>query len=160
MPARQAQDVVNGNQTMEAIERVLSELSREIVTSDQDIVSAYTSDFRRQYVGATSAVLRPRNVEEVQMIVRACAANRVGLVPQGGNTSYCAAATPSDRGDELVLTLERMNRLREIDAANLSLTADAGIVLCELQQAASDAGVMLPLAWLAAVLPDRRQSLH
>jgi FAD/FMN-containing dehydrogenase len=131
---------------MEAIERVLSELPQEIVTRDQDIISAYTTDFRRQYVGTTSAVLRPRSVEEVQKIVRACAAHHVGLVPQGGNTSYCTAATPSDRGDELVLTLERLNRLREIDAANLSLTADAGIVLSELQQAASDADLLLPLA--------------
>lgn len=131
---------------MKAIERVLFELPQEIVTTDQDIVSAYTTDFRRQYTGATSAVLRPRNVEDVQEIVRACAAHHVGLVPQGGNTSYCTAATPNDRGDELVMTLERMNRLREIDTANLSLTADAGIVLSELQQAASGHDLKLPLA--------------
>ncbi|MEK1929515.1 MAG: FAD-binding oxidoreductase [Pararhizobium sp.] len=131
---------------MEPVERVLSELPQEIITRDQDIVSAYATDFRRQYVGTTPAVLRPRNVEEVQRIVRACAAHRVGLVPQGGNTSYCTAATPSDRGDELVLSLERMNRVREIDPANLSLTADAGTILSELQQAAADADLMLPLA--------------
>ncbi|MGR9148136.1 FAD-binding oxidoreductase [Rhizobium leguminosarum] len=131
---------------MEAIERVLSELPQEIVTRDQDIVSTYTTDFRRQYTGATPAVLRPRTVAEVQQIVRACAAHRVGLVPQGGNTSYCTAATPSDRGDELVLSLERMHKIREIDAANLSLTADAGTILSELQQAASDVDLMLPLA--------------
>lgn len=131
---------------MDRIEQALSQLPAGIATRDQDIISAYATDFRRQYTGVTRAVLRPRSTEEVQLIVRTCAAHRVGLVPQGGNTSYCAAATPSDTGDDLVLSLERMNRLREIDALNLSVTADAGMILSELQQAAADADLMLPLA--------------
>jgi len=131
---------------VDAIERALSELPAEIVTRDQDIVSAYLTDFRGQYRGASKAVLRPRNTAEIQVIVRACAANEVALVPQGGNTGYCTAATPSDSGLELVVSLEKMNTVREIDAANLSLTADAGAILSDLQQAASDAGLLLPLA--------------
>ncbi|WP_085026430.1 FAD-binding oxidoreductase [Ensifer aridi] len=131
---------------MDRIEQALSQLPAGIATRDQDIISAYATDFRRQYTGVTRAVLRPRSTEEVQLIVRVCAAHQVGLVPQGGNTSYCAAATPSDRGDELVVSLERMNRLREIDALNLSVTADAGMILSELQQAATDVDLMLPLA--------------
>lgn len=132
--------------TMDHIEEVLAHLPQEIVTRDQDIISAYTTDFRRYYVGRTTAVLRPRNTEQVQHIVRACAERRVPLVPQGGNTSYCTAATPSDKGDELVVSLERMNTVRDLDAANLSVSADAGIILSDLQQVAADADLLLPLA--------------
>lgn len=131
---------------MQCIDSVLLGLPAEVVTKDQDIISSYVTDFRRQYVGATSALLRPRNTDEVQTIVRACAKHQVGLVPQGGNTSYCAAATPSLEGRELLISLERMNRLRELDAENLSITVDSGIILSDLQKAAGDADLMLPLA--------------
>ncbi|PDS27701.1 FAD-binding oxidoreductase [Rhizobium phaseoli] len=131
---------------MRRIDSVLLDLPEDLVTKDQDIISAYVTDFRRQYVGATTALLRPRNTAEVQTIIRACAKHTVGIVPQGGNTSYCTAATPSADGQELLISLERMNTLRELDPQNLSITADAGMILSELQSAADDAGLMLPLA--------------
>jgi FAD/FMN-containing dehydrogenase len=131
---------------MNHVERALARLPEEIVTRDQDIIAAYTTDFRRQYTGRTQAVLRPRTVAEVQEIVRACGLFGVAIVPQGGNTGYCAAATPSEAGDELVVSLERMNEVRDIDPANLSVTAEAGIILSELQQAADGADLLLPLA--------------
>ncbi|TKV70788.1 FAD-binding oxidoreductase [Rhizobium sp. AU243] len=131
---------------MSHAESVLAQLPEEIVTRDQDIISAYTTDFRRQYTGHTPAVLRPRTVAEVQHIIRACAAAKVPLVPQGGNTSYCTAATPGVAGDELVVSLERMNKVRDLDPANLSVTAEAGMILCDLQTAAADADLLLPLS--------------
>jgi FAD/FMN-containing dehydrogenase len=131
---------------MQCIDSVLLDLPEGVVTKDQDIISSYVTDFRRQYVGATAALLRPRNTAEVQAIIRACAKHKVGLVPQGGNTSYCTAATPSADGQELLVSLERMNRLRELDAENLSVTAEAGMILSDLQRAAADVGLMLPLA--------------
>ena len=57
---------------------------------------------------------------------------RIAVVPQGGNTSYCGGATPSARGDQLVLSLHRLNRIREVDAANFSLIAEAGCVLLDV----------------------------
>ncbi len=131
---------------MQRVDSVLLELPEEVVTRDQDIISSYVTDFRRQYAGATTALLRPRNTAEVQEIIRACAKHKVGIVPQGGNTSYCTAATPSADGQELLVSLERMNRLRELDPENLSVTADAGMILSELRRAADDAGLFLPLA--------------
>ena len=80
---------------MQPIEQVLAQLPAEIVTRDPDIIASYATDFRRQHTGRTPALLRPRDTAEVQRIVRACAAAGVALVPQGGNTGYCAAATPS-----------------------------------------------------------------
>ncbi|MET4691900.1 FAD-binding oxidoreductase [Sinorhizobium fredii] len=131
---------------MDKIGEALDRLPDHMITRDQDIIAAYTTDFRRLYTGKTSALLRPRSTTEVQQIVHVCAQYGVPLVPQGGNTSYCTAATPSDRGDELVVSLERMNKIRELDASNLSITADAGVVLSDLQDSASNAGLLLPLA--------------
>ncbi len=131
---------------MDIIQKALAMLPGEIVTRDQEIIAAYTTDFRCQYTGATKALLRPRNTSEVGHIVRTCAEFGVPLVPHGGNTSYCTAATPSQSGDELVVSLERMNRVRDLDTGNLSVTADAGIILSELQRTADDAGLLLPLS--------------
>lgn len=130
----------------QAIDTLLAALPPDSFIRDPDIIASYTTDFRRQYTGRTKAVLRPRTTAEVQQIVSACFAAGIGLVPQGGNTGYCVAATPSDRGDELVISLELMNRLRDIDPGNLSLTVESGMILADVQQAASAAGLLLPLA--------------
>ncbi|MGO4317912.1 FAD-binding oxidoreductase [Agrobacterium sp. MCAB5] len=131
---------------MMEIDDVLAHLPPEIVVRDPDIVSKYTTDFRHLYIGRTPAVLRPRSVSEIQQIVAALRARAVSVVPQGGNTSYCTSATPSDDGSEIVVSLERMNKIREIDAGNLSMTVDAGCVLSQLQDAAADKDLMLPLS--------------
>lgn len=130
---------------MDRIDGVLGSLPGDLYTTDPDVISRYLTDFRHFRTGVSRAVLRPRTTADVQRIVASCAAHGVPLVPQGGNTSYCAAATPSAQGDELVLSLERLNAVRAMDAANLSLTAEAGCVLSVLQEAADDAGLLLPL---------------
>ncbi|EJB08160.1 FAD/FMN-dependent dehydrogenase [Rhizobium leguminosarum bv. trifolii WSM597] len=131
---------------MHNLECALLELPQDLVTRDQDILSSYLTDFRRQYTGRTPALLRPRNTADVQTIVRVCTKHGVAIVPQGGNTSYCAAATPNADGEELLVSLERMTRLRDLDNENLSVTVDAGMILADLQRVADEAGLMLPLA--------------
>ncbi len=82
-------------------------------------------------------------------VVRLCAAHGVSLVPQGGNTGLVGGSTPDDSGRQLVLSLGRMNRVRAIDAANLTMTAEAGCVLQAVQNAAADAGLLFPLSLAA-----------
>ncbi|RFB87553.1 dehydrogenase [Rhizobium leguminosarum bv. trifolii] len=131
---------------MTSVEKALFDLPADIVVKDQDIVSKYTTDFRHLYAGRTVAVLRPRSVAEVQLVVRTLAAHGVPVVPQGGNTSYCTAATPNRDGSEVVVSLERLNKVREVDAENLSMTVDAGCVLSDLHDIASENDLMLPLS--------------
>jgi len=131
---------------MNAIENALSSLASEIVVRDQDIVSKYTTDFRHLYAGVSPAVLRPRTVEEVQHIIRVMRKHGVPVVPQGGNTSYCTGATPSHDGLEIVVSLERLNRVREVDGGNLSMTVEAGCVLSHLHEIAEASDLMLPLS--------------
>ncbi|MGO4567974.1 FAD-binding oxidoreductase [Rhizobium sp. 2YAF20] len=131
---------------MTAAENALSSLPAEIVVCDQDIVSRYIADFRHLYIGRAAAVIRPRTVAEVQLVVRTLAAKGVPIVPQGGNTSYCTAATPNSDGTELVISLEKLNNVREIDVGNLSMTVDAGCILSDLHEVAGNCDLMLPLS--------------
>src|ERR1700676_5541779 len=86
-----------------------------------DAVDPFLTDFRRLYHGATPLVLLPRDVAVVAQILRICNRESVAVVPHGGNTSYCGGATPDERGSQIVLSLRRLNRVRQIDAHKNSL---------------------------------------
>ena len=99
-------------------------------------LSAYTVDFRRLYRGVTPLVLLPSSVDQVSRVLAICNRERVGIVPQGGNTGYCGGATPDESGSQIVLSMRRLNRVRQIDAANHSLIVEAGCTLAETHAAA------------------------
>jgi len=109
-------------------------------------VAAFVEDFRRLYQGSSPLVVRPGSVDEVATVLRLCAAGGVGVVPQGGNTSYCGGATPHADGSEIVLSLARLNRIRNVDAAGYALTLDAGCTLAAAQTAATAAERHFPLS--------------
>jgi len=131
---------------MTPYEHVLAELPAEIVVRDQDIIAGYTTDFRKKYTGASPALLRPRSTEEVSVIVNLCNRHGVALVPVGGNTGYCGGATPDEGGQQLLISLQRMNQVREVDADSLSITVDAGCILCDIHEAAAQENLMFPLS--------------
>ena len=112
-------------------------------------LSAYENDWRKRYAGKALAVARPASTDEVTAVLKLCHEHRVAVVPQGGNTGLVGGSTPDDSGRQLVLSLSRMKRVRDIDAANLSLTAEAGCVLADVQVAASNAGLLFPLSLAA-----------
>jgi FAD/FMN-containing dehydrogenase len=112
-------------------------------------LSAYELDWRRRWRGRALAVVRPANPGEVAAVVRICAAQGCSVVPQGGNTGLVGGGVPDDSGTQVLLSLQRLNRVRAIDAANATLTADAGCVLQAVQQAAADAGFLFPLSLAA-----------
>jgi FAD/FMN-containing dehydrogenase len=111
-----------------------------------DAVAPFLIDFRRLYHGATPLVLLPRDVDEVAQILRICNRESVAVVPHGGNTSYCGGATPDEGGSQIVLSLRRLNRVRQIDAANYSMIIEAGCTLAEAQAAAREADRLFPLS--------------
>jgi len=112
-------------------------------------LSAYELDWRKRWRGKARAVVRPGTTGEVAAVVRACAEHGAAIVPQGGNTGLVGAGVPDASGTQVLLSLTRLNRIRALDPANLTLTAEAGCVLQALQQAANDAGLLLPLSLAA-----------
>lgn len=115
------------------------------LTSPSDI-QPFLVDFRALYRGATPLVVCPGSTADVAVVLAICEDLGVGVVPHGGNTGYCGGATPSERGDEIVLSLKRMNRVREVDADNFSITVDAGCLLADVQKAAESADRFFPLS--------------
>lgn len=103
-------------------------------------------DWRDRYHGRALAVVSPASTDEVAQVVRLCAAHGVSLVPQGGNTSLVGGSVPDASGHQVVLSLKRLKRIRLVDAANLSMTVDAGCVLTDVQAAAEAHGLLFPLS--------------
>jgi len=106
----------------------------------------YLVDERRLYRGRAAAVLRPDSTHALATAVAWCHAHGVAMVPQGGNTGYCGGATPDESGQQVVISLERMTRVRRVDASAFALTVEAGATLASVQAAAHDAGLLFPLS--------------
>ena len=124
-------------------------LGADHVSTEADSMAACLTDWRGRYHGAALCVVRPANTAEVAAAVRACVEAGVAIVPQGGNTSLCGAATPAPDGNSVVISLSRLSRVRAVDAANNTITVEAGCVLQTLQEEAAKAGRLFPLSLAA-----------
>ncbi len=118
------------------------------VLVDGDL-SAYEVDWRKRAHGKALAVVRPASTSEVAAVVKACAASGTSIVTQGGNTGLVSGSTPDASGQQVVLSLKRMQAVRGMDTANLTMTAEAGCILQTLQETAEKAGFLLPLSLAA-----------
>ena len=118
------------------------------VLADGDL-GAWELDWRRRYRGRARAVVRPADTAQTAAVLRACAAHGATVVPQGGNTGLVGGGVPDASGTQVLLSLGRLNRLRGIDTANLTLTAEAGCVLQSVQEAAAAQGLLFPLSLAA-----------
>jgi FAD/FMN-containing dehydrogenase len=130
------------------LETLRSAVGAANVLTEGDL-TAWELDWRRRWRGQALAVVRPASAAEVAAVVRACAAAGTAIVPQGGNTGLVGGGVPDASGTQVLLSLQRMNRVRAIDEANLTLTAEAGCVLQAAQEAARARGLLLPLSLAA-----------
>ena len=113
--------------------------------SPEDL-APYLVDFRGLYRGATPLVLMPRDSRDVCRILEICNRREAAVVPHGGNTSYCGAATPDESGAQIVLSMRRLNRIRRLDAADYSMIVESGCTLAEAQGAARTVDRLFPLS--------------
>ena len=127
---------------------VLAQADVRILHAPHDLAAACV-DWRGRFHGAALAVLQPATTEDVAATVRACANLGLRIVPQGGNTGLCGGATPMDGAAEVVLSLARLNRVREIDVAGGFVIVEAGCVLASLQQAVREQDKYFPLSLAA-----------
>jgi FAD/FMN-containing dehydrogenase len=109
----------------------------------------YCTDWRGRYSGDALAVVFPSNTGQVAEVVRLCATNHIAIVPQGGNTSLCGASVPLPQGEQVVLNLSRMNRIRDIDPENYTMTVEAGCKLADAREAAEENNRFFPLGLTA-----------
>jgi FAD/FMN-containing dehydrogenase len=116
------------------------------VLTDADIIAAHLVEPRGLYRGEALALIRPASTREIGLVAALCNDRRVPIVPQGGNTGLVGGQTPDSSGDEIVLSLQRMNRVREIDASANAMVVEAGVTLAGAQAAAREADRLFPLS--------------
>jgi FAD/FMN-containing dehydrogenase len=107
-------------------------------------LAPYLVELRDLYRGATPLMLMPATTQEVARVVAICAETRTGIVPQGGNTGLVGGQIP--KAGEILLSLKRMKRIRAIDPANDTITAEAGCILADVQARAAEADRLFPLS--------------
>lgn len=117
----------------------------QVITAPADL-APYVTDWRGRYRGAARCVVRPGSTAEVSAVMALCAAARVPVVPQGGNTSLCGAATPDASGAAVIISLSRMNRILAVDPENNTISVEAGCTLLEVQAAARALDRLFPLS--------------
>lgn len=121
-----------------------------IVGADQvlqgEAAAPYLTDWRERYTGKAQAVVRPGSTQEVADVVALCARYEVPMVTQGGNTGLCGGATPSNKGDAVVILTTRLNHIINVDTINDTITVQAGCILQEVQEAAAKHDRYFPLS--------------
>ena len=131
-------------------DKILNEIAGIVgaanIIVDDFAMQPYLVEERGLYRGAARAVVRPGSVDEVSRLLAFCNARGVKIVPQGGNTGLVGGQVPSKTGDEIVLSLRRLNRVREIDATGNTLIVDAGVTLQNVQEAADKVDRLFPLS--------------
>jgi FAD/FMN-containing dehydrogenase len=132
------------NSAMNLLDALRTAVGAQHVLTDGDL-SNYELDWRKRYRGKALAVVRPGNTAEVVAVVKACSEGGVGVVAQGGNTGLVGASVPDASGTQVLLSLTRLNRIRSLDAANMTITVEAGCILQTVQEAAAAQDLLFPL---------------
>ncbi|WP_051000382.1 FAD-binding oxidoreductase [Bradyrhizobium diazoefficiens] len=125
----------------------LRELLGSDCITDPALADGYLSDWRGLLRGNAACVLRPRSTDLLSQSVRICHEAGVAIVPQGGNTGLVGGATPDDTGLQVVISTGGMKKIRTVDPVDMSVVAEAGVTVAELQNAAADAGALFPLSF-------------
>lgn len=131
---------------MNLLEQLAAIVGPGNVITDAAGLAPYLVEERGLYRGAALAAIRPGSTAEVAEVVKACAGAGIPMVPQGGNTGLCGGGVPSEDGRSVVISTERLTRIRAVDPVDFTLTAEAGCVLTNLQQAAEEADCLFPLS--------------
>jgi FAD/FMN-containing dehydrogenase len=127
------------------VEEATQLLGQRGFTADPDLLSAWLTDWRGRYTGRAIGMASPATTEETAAFVRLCHKHRVPIVPQGGNSGMAGGATPDESGKAVILSLRRMNRIRQLSAAEGQIICEAGLILQHLHEAAEAEGLRFPL---------------
>jgi FAD/FMN-containing dehydrogenase len=128
------------------INRLRDLLGEQGLLTAPDQMTRYSRDWSGDLTGRPLAVARPGSVDHLARLVGFCAEAGIPMVPQGGHTGLVGGAVPSPEGNELIVSLERLDRLRSVDPLNFSMVAEAGCVLATLQRAAETHDLHFPLS--------------
>jgi len=139
----------NSSHPIEIIEQLKSIVGKNNYIDDTSKMDSFLNDWRGKFQGKSLLILKPLNSQMVSEILTLCNKSHIGVVPQGGNTGLVGGSVPSKSGLEVVISLERMNKIIDIDPINYTMTLEAGCILSEVQNVAKGVGRMFPLSLAA-----------
>src|ERR1700737_3067850 len=128
----------------ELIARFRKIVGDKYAVTDAADIAPYVTEERDLFHGHSPLVLRPGSTAEVSAICTLATEHRIALVPQGGNTGLVGGQTPHN--GEVVISMRRMDRIRDVDPASNTMTCEAGVVLQIAQQRASEVDRLFPLS--------------
>lgn len=131
---------------MRLLDRLQALVGPAGLVTDAAAQAPYLTDWLGKWTGRATVVVRPSDTAETAAVVRLCSETRTPIVTQGGNTGMSGGATPDASGAQVVLSTTRMNRVRDIDPVNNTLTLDAGVILAHAQDAARSVDRFFPLS--------------
>lgn len=137
---------VSGDWVDARLAQLVAILGTDMVLCHQPDMLRYCRDWPGDVENTAVAVVRPRSTEEVSAVIKACGSLGLAIVPQGGNTGLVQGGVPDGRDNLVILSLERMNRIRHIDPDDFSAVVDAGCILSELKDGLAAQGMFFPLA--------------
>ncbi len=132
--------------TQELIRQLHAIVGDAGLVTEAEAQAPYLKDWLGKWQGRVAVVVRPADTAQTAEVVRLCHLTHTPIVTQGGNTGMSGGATPDDSGAQVILSTTRMNRVREVDPINNTMTVDAGVILAHAQEAARDAGRYFPLS--------------
>src|SRR3546814_230920 len=135
--------------TQTFLQQLTDLLGSDIVHTKEAEIEPWLTDWRGIYKGCAQAIVRPFTTQQVADCLRRCNEHKVPVVPRGGNTGLCGGATPNDSPMNIIVSLDRMNKIRSIDPIANTLVADAGCILGNLRRAALDVDRLFPLSLAA-----------
>ena len=115
-----------------------NKLSRDIWVDERIEIEKYLIEPRGRFKGNSNLLLKPRTTEEVSKIVKICNAYNLPLVPQGGRTGLTGGSMPSRKGNEVIISLERMNKIISVDPDNYLMTVQSGCILSEIKKVSEE----------------------
>jgi FAD/FMN-containing dehydrogenase len=136
-----------GSQSL--VDLLVGIVGRDDILTEPEDLAPFVTDWRGAFTGSAAAVVRPHTVGHVSAIVRTCAQAGAPIVPQGGNTGLAAGATPVALQDAVIVSLARMNAIRDIDPIGNTIVVDAGVILTSVQDAAASTQRFFPLSLAA-----------
>ncbi|MGI9484207.1 MAG: FAD-binding oxidoreductase, partial [Hyphomicrobiales bacterium] len=129
----------------ETLERFAAIVSAKYALTGEEETRAYVTEWRDKFFGKAAMVLRPASTDEVSQIMKLASETGTAIVPQSGNTGLVGGQVPFDTGNEIVLSLSRLNKIRNVDALDNTITVEAGTILQNVQQTADDVERLFPL---------------
>ncbi|NTJ06192.1 FAD-binding oxidoreductase [Rhizobium lusitanum] len=128
------------------LDRFAAIVGEKHATRDPVEIAPHLVENRGLYHGASPMLLKPGSVEEVSAILKLASETGTAIVPQTGNTGLVGGQTPREGGSDIILSLERMNRIRDIDPVGNTMIVDGGCILADVHKAAAEHGRMFPLS--------------